>query len=159
MTLANFLGTIRCLYADCVTNSYQERGCRLRLGDITSDSLVAIHGTLYQKNHPTQGKLADRTIFSAGRDGFICALELKSGNIGSVSAVKEQLQPGLDLAASVLDDWQIRSWYPLLLFGGRLHREDIRQLALPENRVRFQNERRQIQYRRCGSTLSEVLSS
>jgi hypothetical protein len=159
VTLANFLGVIRSRYPESITNSYQERKCRLQLGGIPASSLVAIHGTLYQKHHPTRGKLADRTIFSARRDGFICALELKGGDIGSVSAVKEQLQRGLDLAASVLDDWQIRSWYPLLLFGGRLHREDIRQLALPENRVRFLNERRLIQYRRCGTTLSEVLSS
>jgi hypothetical protein len=64
----------------------------------------------------------------------------------------------LDLADNVLNGRPIQGWFPVVLHGRRLPREQVREFDLPRNKVRFRNEPRRVQFKRCNTTLDEVLS-
>ena len=158
MTLSRPLLDIAERYPDCITRSFREQKCSLDTGEIPSNSILCIHGTKYQKRDRNFGKLADRIIFSDFQGGFVCSLELKGGKIGNVRAVVEQIQSGLRLAERELQNTPIVDWFPVLLYGRRVHPLDFTELRAKKNRVYFRNEPKIVQFERCGFRLSEILS-
>ena len=156
MTLASFLPLLRERENRSITSSYSEKGCRV---NVTMDgvSLATIGGSNYQKANPSyQGKLADRIIFGDLRgNGFVCAVELKSGNIGHVSDLKDQLQGALDVASNLLENILVLDWYPVVLYGKGISTRQ--SAAIDKARVSFRGDQRRIITRRCGASLSEIL--
>ena len=159
MTFSDFLRDIANRHSDCIAKSFQEKGCGLDLSWVNRDSLFCIHGTKYQRKDRNFGKLADRVIFSSIQGGFVCSLELKSGTIGNVRDVVEQIQGGLRLAERELPGIDVSHWFPLLLHGRSVHPIDRKELDAKRNRVYFRNEPKPIQLEQCGFRLSENLFS
>ena len=158
MTLSRHLLDIAERHPDCVTRSFREQKCSLDTGGMPPDSLTCIHGTKYQQKDRNFGKLADRIILSDWQGGFVCSLELKGGEIGNVRSVVEQIQGGLRWAERELQNASIVDWFPVLLYGRRVHTSDLAELQAKRNRVYFRNEPKLIQLERCGFQLSEILS-
>ena len=158
MTLASILPMLRERERCSVTNSYSERGCRVNVA-MDGVPLVTIGGSNYQKANPSyQGKLADRIIFGDLRgNGFVCAVELKSGNIGHVSDLKDQLQGALDVASNLLENIPVLDWYPVVLHGRRI--STTRLAAINKARVSFRGMQRRIITGRCGASLTEILEA
>lgn len=158
MTLASFLPLLRESEHYSITNSYSERGCKVNVA-MNGLSLVTVGGSKYQKANPSyQGKLADRIIFGDWhRRGFICAVELKSGNIGHISDLKDQLQGALDVAAELLENIPVQDWYPVVLHGRGI--STTRLAAINKARVTFRGTQRRIITRRCGASLTEILEA
>lgn len=152
-----FIIEIQNRYGGCLTKSRQERGCGVDLSDLHPAGLVMLDGSEYQRTYRHPGKLADRLIISGDELGFVCAVEFKSGKIGSVTDVREQIQGGLALAELLLAGRRVARWCPLLLYGRTPHRAQIKDLRASNNKVWFQNERRPLEFRPCGTKLSEVL--
>ena len=158
MTLASFLPLLRERERRSITSSYSEKGCKVNVA-MDGVSLATIGGSNYQKANPSyQGKLADCLIFGdRRRHGFVCAVELKSGGIGHVSDLKDQVQGALDLAAKLLGDIPVQDWYPVVLHGRRISKTDL--ATLNKSRVTFKGEQRTIIARRCGVSLAEILEA
>ena len=155
MTLASFLSGLRETLQCVTTQSYGERGCRFNTV-VSGITLVTVDGSKYQKVYGHSGKLADRIIFGQWRDyGFVCAVEFKSGDVGHVSDVLDQLQRAMDVAEDLLADSLIDDWYPVLLHGRRI--STIQSATLAKNRIRFRGRPKQIILRRCGASLIDLL--
>ena len=158
MSLSKALAEIRRDYGSCLTRSLKERKCGLDLSGAGLEPFIAIDGAKYQAAYQLDGKLADRIIISGADEGLVCVVEFKSGDIGSVSDAVDQVRGGLDLAEQLLAGRQVSVWIPLLLSGKGPGREKTRELRATRNLVRFQNEERSLQLKRCGFKLSELVS-
>ena len=158
MTLASFLPLLRERELRSITNSYSEKGCRVNVA-MDGVLLATIGGSNYQRANPSyQGKLADRIIFGDLRgNGFVCAVELKSGNLGHISDLKGQLPGALDLAAKLLEGIPVWDWYPVVLHGRRISTTSL--AAINKARVSFRGTQRRIITRRCGASLTEILEA
>ena len=157
MTLAGFLPLLREREHRSITSSYSEKGCNLKVA-VDRTLLSTIDGSKYQESQRYTGKLADRIIFgSRGQFGFVCAVELKSGNIGRVSNLKDQLQGALDVAARLLQDISVGDWYPIVLYGRGISTRQ--SAAINKARVSFRGNQRRIITRRCGASLVDILEA
>ena len=160
MTSPKFAETIRSRYHDCcLTDSYEDEGCRIDIGGFTPGSLTTIHGTNHQHclKHRSPGRLCDRLIFGrfASRD-FVCAAELKGGKNPDASVAIKQIQSGLTLAHGALGNRSKVGWYPLLFHRGRLRGHGLH--LLQTRTVSFGGEKRLVDRVHCGSSLLSYLS-
>ena len=128
MTLASVTTGIRESHLNCCidqsVNHFEDEGCRLDIGGIQRSSLTALNGTSYQSNHPWDGRLCDRIIIGQSNGSFVCAVELKGGTSIDMSVAINQIQRGLDLLASLLQNASPQNWYPLLVYSGRMSKTD-----------------------------------
>ena len=157
-----FVETIRNQYRDCcLTDSYEDEGCRINIAGFSPSALTTIHGTQNQNcpNHRRPGRLCDRLIFgrldSLNRD-FVCAAELKGGNNLDASVAINQIQSGLNLAHSVLDNQSTVTWYPLLVYSGSSKGHGLNLLR--SRRVSFRGKKQLVDRINCGSNLLGYLS-
>ena len=104
----------------CLTESYQEQGCKIDVQGLKKSELTTIHGDRHQEHHGLTGKLCDRLIFGDGDGSFLCSVELKGGNNVKVSHALRQIQSGLDLARDLLNSQSDWRWYPLLVYSGSM---------------------------------------
>ena len=162
MTLPQFSVTIRNEYRDCcLTDSYEDAGCRIDISGFNPRALTTIHGTQNQNcpKHRQPGRLCDRLIFgrvdSWGRD-FVCAAELKGGNNLDAPVAIEQIQSGLSLAQVLLNSPSTVIWYPLLFYSGSLKGHGLNLLR--NRRVSFRGRKRLVDKVNCGSNLHRYLS-
>lgn len=162
MTSPRFAETIRSQYDGCcLTDSYEDEGCRIDISGFYPGTLAAIHGTQNQACHRHQrpGKLCDRLIFgrldSLNRN-FVCAAELKGGKNVHASVAIEQIQSGLSLAHELLGNPSTVAWYPLLFYGGKLKGHALK--LLQQKQVTFDGKKRLVDRVDCGSSLMRYLS-
>ena len=66
----------------CLTNSYEDHGCKIDVQGLDQAKLATIHGGKYQKHHGIEGKLCDRLIFGERDNKFLCSVELKGVELG-----------------------------------------------------------------------------
>ena len=163
MTSPKFAETIRSRYHDCcLTDSYEDEGCRIDISGFTPGSLTTIHGSKHQHclkhKHRSPRRLCDRLIFGrlASRD-FVCAAELKGGKNLDASVAREQIQSGLILAHGALGNRSKVGWYPLLFYRGRLRGHGLQLLRT--RTVSFGREKRLVDRVDCGSSLRSYLFS
>ena len=159
MTSPKFAETVHTQYHDCcLTNCYENEGCRIDIGGFNSGSLITIHGTKYQHclKHQKPGRLCDRLIFGrlASRD-FVCAAELKGGKNLHASVAIDQIQNGLTLAHGMLSNQSTVDWYPLLFYRGGLRGHGLRLLG--SRKVSFGGKKKLVERVDCGSSLLRCL--
>ena len=140
----------------CITHSCSERGCSLQLDSVARASMAIINGTRYQNYHNSADKLCDRIVFSSDKGFLLLAVELKSGRNVRVSDAIKQIQNGLVIAETILEDQTVAAWFPTLLFSGRLAPDDANLLRTRQ--VRFRREPKVIIKRNCGTRLSTILT-
>ena len=156
MTLDAAIGMIRKdHFGCCLTDSYQENRCRLDTTGLANSSLTTIHGTHYQANHSCQGRLCDRVIFGRLDEHFVCAVELKGGRSADVSVAIEQIQAGLNLAASLLQSQLPDNCHALLLYSGSMPRRE-RDVFLKRT-VQYRGRNERVNRLDCGSRLLDYL--
>ena len=162
MTSPKFAETVHNQYHDCcLTNCYEDEGCRIDIGGFNSGSLTTIHGTKHQHclKHRSPGRLCDRLIFgqldNLNRD-FVCAAELKGGKNLDASVAINQIQSGLTLAHGMLGNRPTVDWYPLLFYGGKLRGHGLDLLR--SRRVSFRGKKKLVERVHCGSNLLRYLS-
>ena len=128
MTLESTISGIRNSHNDCCidhsANYLEDEDIRLDIRGLQRDSLTALNGTNYQSNHPWEGRLCDRIIIGQADGNFVCAVELKGGNSIDMSVAINQIQRGLDLLASLLQNASPQNWYPLLVYSGSMSKSD-----------------------------------
>ena len=157
MTLASTIAGIRSEHSDCcITDTYLDEGCRLDVSELPGQSLTTIHGSSYQSKHPWQGRLCDRIILGQSNGNFVCAVELKGGHNIIMSDAINQIQRGLDLAASLLQARSPDSWYPLLVYSGSMTGRE-RDL-LRNKRVTYRGGKARVDRIDCGSSLRDYLN-
>lgn len=143
-------------YKCCLTNSFQDRGCKIDVRGLNLSKLTTIHGGKHQKHHGTTGKLCDRLIFGEEAETFVCSIELKGGKNVNVSAAILQIQGGLDLAKTLLNSRSDLNWYPVLAYSGSMSSKGKQLLrARP---VKFGGKKRLIDRVDCGFCLLTYLS-
>ena len=157
MTLESAISNIRRDHRDCcLTDSYGENQCRLDVRELTGASLTTLHGSNYQRNHARQGQLCDRIIFGQHNGNFVCAVELKGDSGIHMSDAIDQIQGGLDLAASLLPPRVAEKWYPLLLYSGSM---SGRERNLIRNKtVSYRGKNVRVDRIDCGSSLLNYLN-
>ena len=124
MTLASTVAGIRDSHNDCCidhsTHYFEDEDTRLYIRGLPRNLLTALNGTKYQSNHPWEGRLCDRIIIGQSGDNYVCAVEMKGGNSPDMSVAISQIQRGLDLLASLLQNASPQNWYPLLVYSGSM---------------------------------------
>lgn len=156
MTLASRVSGIRTTHRDCcITDIYEDEGCRLDVRGLQQSSLTTISGTNYQSNHPWQGRLCDRVIIGQSHGNFVCAVELKGGRNITMSDAINQIQRGLDLAASLLQSSSPARWYPLLAYSGSMSRRESNMLR--RIKVSYRGGRAFVDRIACGASLRAYL--
>lgn len=97
-------------------------------------------------------------IFIGGSDRvWLVPMELKKGGLGA-RAVIEQLQAGAKFAEKIIPRNEQVSFLPIAVFGGKVHRIELRKLQQSTNQIRFRNQRSNIKLLRCGSPLAEAIN-
>ena len=156
MTLASNIAGIRRTHRDCcITDSYEDEGCRLDMRGLPQETLTTIHGSNYQANHRWPGRLCDRIIIGESGNGFVCAVEFKGGNNIDMSVAIEQIQRGLELAAAMLPGQQPGKWRPLLLYSGSRGKRE--QKLLMRNKVAYKGQKVRVDCIDCGASLLNYL--
>ena len=145
MNLRELIARIRREYRCCITTSVRENRCSLGLENFGNDSTVIIHGTKFQRHHRERvpGKLADRIIFSERHGGFVCVAEIKAGT-WRVRGTIEQVINGFSVAADLLREVRVNSWYPLVLSRSGPKRED--EQVMRKDLVNFQGDRQRLRH-------------
>ena len=162
MTSPKFAETVHNQYHDCcLTDCYEDEGCKIDIGGFNSGSLTTIHGTKHQDclKHRSPGRLCDRLIFgrldNLNRD-FLCAAELKGGKNLDASVAIRQIQSGLALADVMLDGRSTVDWYPLLFYQGKSRGHALKLLR--SKKVFFRGKKKSVDRVDCGSSLLRHLS-
>ena len=162
MTSPRFAEVVYNQYRDCcLTDSYEDEGCKIDVSGFNPGSLTTIHGTKHQdcSKHQRPGRLCDRLIFgrvdNLNRD-FVCAAELKGGRNLDASVAIEQIQNGLTLAHGMLGNRSTVDWYPLLFYGGRLRGHGLDLLR--SRKVSFGGKKRLVDRVDCGASLLRCLT-
>lgn len=157
MTLASEVSGIRKNHRDCcITEIYEDEGCRLDVRGLQQTSLTAVNGTNYQSNHLWQGRLCDRIIIGQSHGNFVCAVEFKGGRNIIMSDAISQIQRGLDLASSLLQERAPRTWYPLLAYSGSMSGRE--RNLLRRKKVSFRGGKALVDRIDCGSSLLAYLN-
>ena len=157
MTLASAITSIHNGHSNCcITSSYEDEGCRIDVSELPRQSLTTIHGSNYQLNHQWQGRLCDRIIIGQSNRGFVCAVELKGGRNIIMSEAINQIQRGLDLIASLLQNASPDQWYPLLVYSGSMTKRESNMLR--RNRVSYRGMKARVDRIDCGSSLLNYLN-
>jgi hypothetical protein len=159
MAYSQLAASIRSTYGDCcLTDSYAEPNCRINVSGLEDSELTAIHGDLNQgcRDHKSPARLCDRIIYGRLDRDFICAAEIKGGRNPEVPKSIRQIQGGLDLARSILQNRTIESWYPLLFSSGKMKGNDLR--TLQTRRVSYGGKKKLIDRLNCGSSLLNYLN-
>ena len=157
MTMASNIAGIRRDHSDCcITDSYVDEGCRLEIGGLPKQSLMAIDGSRYQANHPWQGRLCDRIMIGHTQRNFVSAIELKGGRNIIMSDAINQIQRGLDLASSLLQVLSPDNWYPLLVYSGSMSGRE--KDLLRNKKVSFRGGKARVDRIDCGSSLLAYLN-
>ena len=147
----------------CLTDCYEDEGCRIDIGGFNPGDLTTIHGTKYQyclkHKHQSLGRLCDRLIFgrldNLNRD-FVCAAELKGGKKVDASVAIRQIQGGLNLAHGMLHGLSPVDWYPLLFCSGGSRGLGLKLLR--SRKVSFRGKKKLVDKVDCGSRLLRCLS-
>ncbi len=157
MTTESAIASIRSEHLSCcITDSYEENHCGLDITGLDRASVTTLHGTSFQSNHNWQGRLCDRIIFGRRDIYFVCAVELKGGQSADVSVAIQQIQGGLDLAASRLQTQSPEKWYPLLVYSGSVQR--IERDVFQRKTVSYRGRKRRVERIDCGSRLLDYLN-
>lgn len=152
MTLASRVSWIRDTHRDCcITDIYEDEGCRLDVRGLQKSSLTTINGTNYQSNHAWQGRLCDRVIIGQSHGNFVCAIELKGGRNITMSDAINQIQRGLDLAADLMQTRSPAKWYPLLAYSGSMSRRESNMLR--RLKVSYRGGKAFVERIACGARL------
>ena len=150
---------IRNTYGDCcLTNSYTDQNCSIDISGLDRSDLATVHGDQNQscQEHKRPNRLCDRLVFGQLDGDFLCAIELKGGKNPGVPTAIRQIQGGLELARSILQNHPLKRWYPLLFFNGKMKGNDLR--TLQTRRVSYGGKKKLIDQIDCGSSLFSYLS-
>ena len=157
MNSDNVVQEIRDLHGDCcLTNSYQDHGCKIDVHGLKREELTTIHGDKYQKQHGLATKLCDRLIFGHLSDSFFCSVELKGGKGAKVSEAIAQIQGGLDLAKELADSHSLGDWHPIFAYSGSINGKG-KQL-LRARTVSFGGKKKVVERVNCGFNLYGYLA-
>lgn len=141
----------------CLTNSFQDHGCKIDIRGLDLSRQATFHGSKHQKHHGTTGKLCDRLIFLGETQILVCSIELKGGKNVNVSDAIMQIQGGLDLAKTMSSKRSGWNWYPLLAYSGSMSGKGKQLLrARP---VSFDGKKKLIDRVDCGFSLAKYLSA
>jgi hypothetical protein len=142
-------------HGECCRIAKLEDGrCRVSLP--VGREINAIGGTLYQRNHGHEGRLADGIVFwspADNADECAAAVELKGGRV-DVTVAAGQLQNG----AALIDD--LSHGVPGVMFTPILaiRQLDVMDLMMVERAtVRFRGREHKIVRVRCGADLGTVM--
>ena len=163
MTSPKFAERIHNQFHDCcLTDCYEDEGCRIDIRGFNPGSLTTIHGTKHQHclKHRGSGRLCDRLIFGRldnSNRNFVCAAELKGGKNLDASVAIGQIQGGLTLAHGMLGSELMVDWHPLLFYGGRLRGQGLNLLR--SKKVSFGGKKKLVDRVECGASLLRYLSN
>ena len=157
MTPAKYLKRIRDIHGDCcITNSYEDHGCKVDIRSLDKSALTTIHGDKHQKHHGLDTKLCDRLIFGQRGKVFVCSVELKGGKNVNVLKAISQVQGGLNLARDLLSAQSECNWYPILAYSGSLNGKGLQLLRAKT--VSFRGRKKVVDREECGFDLHRYLS-
>ena len=139
-------------YAECLTTTCRERGCRLQLDGIGNRPSAIIHGTRFQDTESFRQKLCDRIVFLGGSSLTVAAVELKGGGNVDMAEAIEQIQNGLTVAGRILRGYPVRRWFPVLLYSGSMAPSATK--LLQNKRIKFRDDSQQVIKQDCDSRLS-----
>ena len=164
MISAGTISAIKRRHRRSLTARCQEKDCSLNFAGADHSEFAVISGSKYQKSESLKTKLADCIVIGRSGRGFVCSIELKSGKLGHISAVVEQIQQGLSVAESILRDLDVSpdaiAWHPVVLHGRGIKPVDIQKLR--KSLVRFgsgNDSKRHIRWHQCNTPLTVILGN
>ena len=159
MAYSQMSDSIRSTYGDCcLTHEYAEPNCRIDVSGLEDANLAAIHGDRNQscQRHRVSSHLCDRLVFGQLGQDFVCSIEMKGGKNPEVSTAIRQIQGGLDLAKSILDNRVVGKWYPLLFYSGKIKSNEYH--ILQTKKVSYSGKPKTVDRLDCGSSLLTYLN-
>ena len=138
--------------------SCSRSGCRVDMTGVSTDRVIA-DADLAFPAHGIGGKRCDFVLFlrNEAETLVVAPIELKSGNVDASEAI-EQLRNGARFADRFAPNDADAVCRPVLFFGRRIHRTELR--ALNRERIDFRGLRLAIKKARCGrdGNLARALS-
>lgn len=157
MIPAKYLKRIRDIHGDCcITDSYEDHGCKIDMRSLDKSALTTIHGDEHQKHHGLATELCDRLILGQRGKVFVCSVELKGGKNVSISKAISQVQGGLNLAGVMLNAQSDCNWYPILAYSGSMNGNGVQLLRA--RTVSFCGKKKVVERVKCGFSLHTYLS-
>lgn len=141
-------------YASCVVKSCREGKCSLTLDGISNRAIIG--GSNYQKQFGYSSKLCDGIVFCQHNGLVLAAVELKGGKGTKITHAIAQIQSGLTLAEEMLGNATVAGWFPLLLYSGHIHGDDVNRV-LRNRAVYFRREPKRVEKKDCGASLRAIL--
>lgn len=164
MIPARAIGAIKSRHSGSLTTRCKENDCSLNFAGADHSEFAVISGGKYQKAENLKEKLADCIVIGRAGRGFVCSIELKSGRLGHISEVVEQIQQGLSVAESILRELGVSpdtiEWHPVVLYGRGIKPVDMQKLR--KSLVRFgsgNDSQRHIRWHKCDTPLSAILGN
>lgn len=97
------------------------------------------------------GRIADCAILWKDR-GLFAIVELKGGrNAVDASLVAQQIQSGVDVVGSLVNDQHVSDFYPILMYRGPKPSRNLRHRL-----IEFRGQKRHIILMACGSRLTGI---
>ena len=139
----------------CRTKHCDRDGCKVRL-DGAPHERVVIDMDCEELEIPDDQPRCDYLfIGEQNNTTWVAPIELKSGRVGSVTAVKSQLDGG----AKAVNEWLSQGisfqFIPILAHGKSIHRDDLKKLR--SGKIQFRGKKRGISLIRCGDRLTKAL--
>lgn len=149
-------GLARTIPDGCRTNHCDRDGCKVRLDGAPHERVVIDMDCGELQIQDAQPRCDYLFIGEQDNTTWVAPVELKSGRVGSVTAVKSQLDGG----AKAANDWLPRDipfqFIPILAHGKGIHRDDLRKLR--GGKIQFRGKKKGISLLKCGDRLTKAFA-
>lgn len=141
----------------CLVNGkLTKKGCRVSLSGTPDNKLVIDFDSTYSPIPQQQSKCDYLYVDESNSMNHVVPLELKSGDVPSVSQVSKQLQAGANFCQSHLSTNFDVNFIPVLV-SGTLHKS--KRLKLRKHTITFNQRLFKIRWLKCGNKLIDVLNT
>ena len=129
MTLASIITDIRNSHDDCCidhsSHYFEDEGIRLEITRIGRDTLTALNGhQLSSRTILGKGGSATESSLVSQTAALSVPLNLRAEIARNMSVAINQIQRGLELLASLLQNASPQKWFPFLVYSGSMSKQD-----------------------------------
>ena len=138
----------------CIATRCRAEGCSVSMNGVQGDHIL-IRMDCRRLGIGRRERRCD-FIFVSDDGDWAVALELKRGSLDA-SNVVEQLRAGARFVERIVPRGADVSFLPLVVYGGKFHRNERDKLLKPANWINFRGRRLQVDSMRCGRPIVENL--
>lgn len=143
----------------CITAKIKKKGCSVSLNGAPAPRLIVDFDRPGSPLSSDQERCDYLFIAEDSSDAvWVCPIELKRGGL-SASKVVAQLQAGVQVAEQIVPQNTPAKFRPVAVIGGGIHKAEIAELKLKNNRVSFREISESVRLIRRGVELREAIGA